>query len=102
VLGVIHYVGTLKEILQLDYVPFLYPLCYFVIIGSKMGLTIEETLLTKEMMLISLQILGICCMNLMNLLFFPHKFNMCFSRMNPRHHVGRLSFTRSLEVDELW
>jgi hypothetical protein len=49
-----------------------------------MGLTIEETLLTKEMMLVSfLQTLGTCCMNLMNPLFFPHKFNKCLSGVNP-------------------
>jgi hypothetical protein len=64
-----------------------------------MGLTIEETLLTKEMMLVSfLQILSICCMNFMNLLIFPHKFSKCFFGVSPRHHGGRLSFIRSLEV----
>jgi len=68
-----------------------------------MGLIIKETLLTKEMMLVSfLQILGTCCMNLVNPLFFLHKFSKCFSRVSPRHHGGRLSFIGSLEVGELW
>jgi hypothetical protein len=79
-------------------VPCFHPLCYFVAARSKMGLTIEETLLTKEMMLVSLlQILNTCCMNSMNLLFFPHKFNKCFYRVSPRHHGGRLSFIGILE-----
>ncbi len=68
-----------------------------------MGLIIEETLLTKEMMLVSfLQILGTCCMNLMNPLFFLHKFSKCFSGVSPKHHGGRLPFIGSLEVSKLW
>jgi hypothetical protein len=34
VLKVIQYVGTLKEIFQLDYVPCLHPLCYFLGTGT--------------------------------------------------------------------
>jgi hypothetical protein len=68
-----------------------------------MGLTIEETLLTKEMMLVSfLQILGICYMNLMNLWFSPHKFSMCLFGVSPRHHGRKLFFVENLEVGELW
>jgi hypothetical protein len=67
-----------------------------------MGLTIEETLLTKEMMLVSLEILGICYINLMNLWFSPYKFSMCLFGVSPRHHGRKLFFVKNLKVDELW
>jgi hypothetical protein len=41
-------------------------------------------------------------MNLMSLLFSHHKFSKSSFGATPKHHFGKLSFTKSLEVNKSW
>lgn len=67
-------------------VPCLHPLCYFVVVGWRMGLTIEANPPTNVMMLtFCLQNFDMCWMNLMNL-FFPKQVQQCSFGVTPRHY----------------
>jgi len=62
------------------------PIVLFHCSWVKNWINIEVTLLVNEKpLLFYLQIFVINCMSLMDLLFFLHKFNMCFFLMIKRH-----------------
>jgi hypothetical protein len=83
-------------------VQWLHQLCCFVVVGWKMGITIEATPPINEMThVFCLQIFVTYFMNLMNHLFFLHKFNQYFFRMSQSHHGGRLYLGGSPKVVEL-
>jgi hypothetical protein len=64
---------------------------------------IKGTQLIGGMMLgFFLPTFGISCMNLTSLLFSHHEFSKSSFGMTPKHHFGKLSFTKSLEVNESW
>jgi hypothetical protein len=91
-LGHIQYVGTLKEILQLDYGPMASPIVLFHCNWVKNGTNNKgnPTYKRDDVRFLLANFHHMLHMSLMNLLFFLHKFSKHFFGMNQRHHGEKL------------
>ncbi len=102
VLGAIQYVGTLKEILQLDYGLISSPLLHFNVNRWRMGHTIEGTQHIDEMMLdFFLPIFNTYCM-INEPFVFLSQVQQVFLGVTLEHHGGRFFFTKNLGVNGSW
>jgi len=91
-LGQIQYVGTLKEILQLDYGPMVSLIVLFHCNWVKNGTNNKgsPTYKRDDARFLLANFHHMLHMSLMNLLFFLHKFSKRFFGMNQRHHGEKL------------